>query len=266
MLRAQHHIDELNQGITEFVSNQPWSYAVEQDFVTRQDLHKIKFQRQLPIFLPCVLFDAVNNLRAALDQAGYASAVASGRQNPKRTNFPFADDLAGLDNNIDGRKVCADLPPEITALFRAFSPYKGGNDVLWSLNKLCNAKKHCALVPFAIGRAQLSATTYSPKPLSIMKRPDGAYDVSYAVRQTGFAGGMTGHNPDWDPDKYEITLAREPLYSNTQYDAHVALNIAVESVETLRRKPVVGALREMLNAVESVVGVTKSECGRLGFI
>lgn len=265
ILRAQHHIDEVSAKITEFISNQPWSYRIDQDLTARQDLHKIKFERRLPSELPCIVFDAVNNMRAVLDQAGYASAIASGRQIPKRTNFPFADNLTGLNGNIDVRKVCDHLPPEITALFRCFSPYQGGSDTLWAMNKLCNSKKHCALAPFDFGRAQLSETTISPKPISVVKE-GGMYKVSYKAMQSGFIGGMSGKNADWDSEKYEITLARLPLNTSTNYRADVSLNVAIEGVETLRGKPAVAALNEMMHVVDGILSATEAECRRLGFL
>jgi hypothetical protein len=91
LLRAQHHIDDLNAKINEFVSSQPWSMVVKPDLQARENVVKVKFARRLPTDLPCILFDAANNLRAALDQAGYASTIASGKVEPKKTNFPFAD-------------------------------------------------------------------------------------------------------------------------------------------------------------------------------
>jgi hypothetical protein len=265
ILRAQYHIDDLNAKIVEFVSNQPWSYRIDQDVPARQDLHKIKFERRLPSQLPCIVFDAVNNMRAVLDQAGYASSVASGRQTPKRTNFPFADDLTGLNNNIDGRKVCDHLPAEIVTLFRGFNPYQGGNDTLWAMNKLCNSKKHCALAPFDFGRAQLSETVISKKPISVVKEGD-FYKVSYAAQQSGFVGGMSGKNADWDPDKYEITLARLPLNTSTNYEANVSLNIAIEGIEALRGKPAVAVLSDMMSVVDSILSATEAECRRLGLL
>jgi hypothetical protein len=145
--RAQHHINVFNAAVQQFADSNPWTHVIEKDFMPGQDLHKLRFTKDLPAILPCILLDAVNNLRSALDQAGYAAALANGKTNPKATNFPFADDFAGLDNNIDRRGVCRDLPAEIVTLFRGCNPHKGGNysATLWGLNKLCNTKKHCAL-------------------------------------------------------------------------------------------------------------------------
>jgi hypothetical protein len=262
--RAQHHIDDLTAKINEFVTTQPWSHAVEQDLTARQDVHRIRFARRLPDDLPCIVFDAANNLRAVLDQSGYASAIASGKVDPKGTQFPFGDDLAGIEKTVIGRGRCKDLPPEILTLFMSFNPYKGGNNALWALNKLCNAKKHCALVPFDIGRANLHSMQVTQ--LKPVFRDDGMVDLTYQIKTKGFVAGMSRENPDWDPDKYEITLARFPLNESPNYQARVALNVTFDGVETQRGKPAVLLLREMMGIVDRILSVTEAECRRLGFI
>jgi hypothetical protein len=265
ILRAQHHIDDLNAKINEFVSNQPWSEVVEYDVNSRQNLLKIKFSRRLPPDLPCIVFDAANNLRAVLDQAGYAAAGAAGRIEPKRTQFPFGDDLTGLEDVIK-RGRCRDLPPEILTLFRSFSPYKGGNDALWALNKLCNAKKHCALVPFNLGRAQISHMSVTAKPTIVSRNDDGSFQLTYEAQGSFITGLIGAGNPGWDPDKYEITLASAPVETNPQYQTHVALNVAFDGIETQIGKPAVAVLREMMRVVDGVLSATEAECRRLGFI
>jgi len=104
--RAHHHIRDLKKQIDAFTYEKPWSNVMEDDQETQQQSLKIRFTRRLPSELPCIVFDAASNLRAVLDQCGYASAVASGKSAPKKAYFPFGDDLSGLNNNIEGRGVC----------------------------------------------------------------------------------------------------------------------------------------------------------------
>jgi len=91
-IRAKHHVADFNRIEAEFVNSNPWSHFVDKQSQPGQDLYKIQFTEPLPIMLPCIVFDAVNNLRALLDQAGYAAAVASGKISPKKTNFPFSEE------------------------------------------------------------------------------------------------------------------------------------------------------------------------------
>jgi hypothetical protein len=43
-----------------------------------------------------------------------------------------------------------DLPQEMISLFRSLQPFKGGNDLLWALNKLCVVNKHKMLAHVAV--------------------------------------------------------------------------------------------------------------------
>jgi hypothetical protein len=242
--RARHHIDDLNARIDEFVSSKPWSEVIEKDSDGIHDLHKVKFARRLPADLPCIVFDAANNLRAVLDQSGYASAVAAGYLDPKNTQFPFGDNLAGLEYVIK-RGRCKDLPPEILALFRRFKPCLGGNDTLWALNKLCNTKKHCALVPFSIGWA--SVEFFGP-----------------SGESQGKSGSLLGWSPRWDPDKYELSFPRPNTTAN--HKTNVALNVAFFGPHVLFSKPAVAFLREMMSVVDGIFSATEAECRRLGLV
>jgi hypothetical protein len=88
ILRAKHHILDLESQIAAFTNEKPWSYLVEDDSDGTHKLHKIRFARRLPDDLPSILFDAVNNLRAVLDQCAYASAIAAKSPSLKHIKFP----------------------------------------------------------------------------------------------------------------------------------------------------------------------------------
>jgi hypothetical protein len=248
LIRAKHHIDDFKEDVNGFMlDSHKWTFAVDHDLQSGTDIYKIKFTRSLSENLPCILFDAVNNLRAVLDQAGYASAIAWGqRTDPKCTNFPFGgNDLTALDNNIDRRRVCKDLPPQIVTLFRQCKPHKGGNDILWSLNKLCNSKKHCALVPIEIANARANFKAL----------------FSNDVVRLGF-GQIDGV---WDSRKRELTLVTVDAGLNTNITGSFSFDIAIQGVEVQPRKTAVSNLNAMFNEVERILLATEAECRRLGF-
>ena len=185
-----------------------------------------------------------------------AAALASGKitsGNPKRprTNFPFADTLANLDNHIDKRGACKDLPAEITKLFRGFSPYKGGaNDPLWGLHELCNIKKHCALVPLQINKA---LAFFSGE---IVGEGWSMHVVSPSSADLG-----------WDPKRNEITLMSviSKPDANPNIDADVAFDVAIEGIETLGRERARYELAAMRGIVGRIVHTTEEVCRSLGF-
>src|SRR5258708_1301712 len=146
--RANQHIARLHKKIESFFKKPPYRSVVELDADGVTQLHKFQFTDRLSPACVHDATEALEGLRSVLDQAGYAAAVAGGKYAPKKTQFPIGDDPAGLENLVK-RKVSADLPDEILALFLSFKPYKGGNDLIWAMNKLRNAG-HTCLIPVAV--------------------------------------------------------------------------------------------------------------------
>jgi hypothetical protein len=130
----------------------PGTYQIERK-AGGNNQHTIKFDRGFFEQFSNIAFDAANNLRSALDQTAYASAVLAGKEKPKRAYFPIAGALSDLENLI--KLNCRDLRPEIIDLFKTFSPYGGGNVWLSALSKPCNIQKHATLIPFKTGDLQV---------------------------------------------------------------------------------------------------------------
>jgi len=263
--RAKHHIDDLERQIIAFTDNNTWTYVVDLDADGSHQLHKIRFSRSLPDDLPSILFDAVGNLRAALDQCGYACAVAAKSTSTKHIKFPIAKDKAHFLKTVPG--CCKDLPSEIIALFRRCNAYKGGNEVLWALNELCNTKKHLSLVPMAAGRAILKIVPTADHPLaSKFATPE---QIAKGASPAGFYGLVGGSasikEPGWNPSKNELLLLKTDPKKHVNYDANVSLTVFIEGIDILRRTPAVVALKKMLNTVAVIAEAAESECRALGF-
>ena len=75
LIRAKHHIDDFTDIINGFIAGKKWTRFIDKNSDPHSDLHKVRFNPFDPM-LPCILFDAANNLRSTLDQIGYAAAVA----------------------------------------------------------------------------------------------------------------------------------------------------------------------------------------------
>ena len=235
--RAEHHIEDFNASLQRFIREHPWTYFIQKN-ADGTVTHKLRLGRQLPEELPCILFDASNNLRATLDQIGYATAIASGKVDPKSTHFPFGSDAVEFENNIK-RGRCKDLPPVILTFFRGFKGYEGGNDTLWALNKLCNTKKHCALVPLVI----------VPKRVSVGNSPSGI------LAPFG-----------WDSKKNEIILLRARPEAEFDRNKDFSFQVAIQSIEVLRGKQASGVLGELLRIVQGILLGTEAECRHTGLI
>ena len=185
--RAKHHIHDLKEVIQAFKNEQPqpWSYEIDTDSQPPNTVYKIKFYQLPPTDATCILFDAVNNLRATLDQIGYSAAIASGKIKPERTKFLFGNDVKD-----PSKWKSTGLPTEIVDLFRSVEPYEGGNGQrLWAVNRLCNLKKHSQLVPTRITGAVARF---------------GAYFPDFTAAVTGFGGS------NWMTNEHEFILMVRP--------------------------------------------------------
>jgi hypothetical protein len=147
--RAKQHVKDLETGIQSFIGSEPYECVSEADPNDADRFHhKINLVKPLPKGLAVFAGEASNCLREALDNSGYALAAATGKPDSRSCAFPFSGSSADFERSARGR--CKDLRDGIFALLRRFKPYKGGNDLLWALNGICNVNKHRMLVPVVI--------------------------------------------------------------------------------------------------------------------
>jgi hypothetical protein len=87
--RANHHIADLEVAIKSTAPSRPYTYSAERDKQTGDYLHVLRFSESFSDDASCILFDAINNLRSALDQMTY-SVANKHRGGNKPAPFPFA--------------------------------------------------------------------------------------------------------------------------------------------------------------------------------
>jgi hypothetical protein len=245
--RAQKHIIDLEQRIKVFLDTQPYSAVTEADPDGVHYLHKVKLTKSLPNEFAVITADAVNNLRIALDQAWYAIAVACKAIGPtEQAYFPIANSLADFERMLK-KRWAENFNQDILALLRGFQPYKGGNDFIWALNRICAANKHRMLAPIGvksggmnIGHAQISGSADAPARILI---------------------------PKWDIVKQEVIFAITTPSTLIEYhNLQFSLYIAFYEVDIVGGYPVLGILSNLLSIVNSILGALEAETRRLGFI
>jgi hypothetical protein len=236
LARAKQHIRRFEKSRKAWHAKRPYKRITDLDIDTL--MHKVKITKPFYVAMIDASSEALEALRSVLDQAGYAAAVASGKAKPKRAHFPFGDDAAGLGNTI-GRGSTRDLPDEILALFCGFKPYKGGNNILWALNKLANTNKHALLAPTSFISGGFSVHSGSG-PVTIL------------------------HPAQWDRMKNEITFAHSPAGVEFNYHIQLAVAVAFDEIETARDMPAIDFLNAAAGIVESILLATEGECRRIG--
>ncbi|MFZ0602729.1 MAG: hypothetical protein WAN05_15475, partial [Roseiarcus sp.] len=238
--RAKHHIRDLKQVIQAFKNEQtqPWSYEIDTDSQPPNTVYKIRFHKLPPSDATCILFDAVNNLRATLDQIGYSAAIASGKIKPERTKFLFGNDVKD-----PSKWKSTGLPAEIVDLFRSVEPYEGGNGQrLWAVNRLCNLKKHSQLVPTRITGAVARF---------------GAYFPDFTAAVTGFGGS------NWMTNEHEfILMVRPPGEPDLNITGNFDFTVSVDAVDFIRDQPIVGVLEGAAGSVADLLVSAEAICQR----
>ena len=99
---ANDHIRDLETRIGDFFGADPYVYVVDPDPDGVSVAHKIKLAQALPDVIQTTAGDAIEDLRSALDQCGYAAALADKKDRPKKTAFPFGHTADDVDNALKG--------------------------------------------------------------------------------------------------------------------------------------------------------------------
>jgi hypothetical protein len=235
---------DLHRRISEWMNHDPYAKVVEPDSQPGWEVHKIKMVKPFPPEIANIVGDLVGNLREVLDNAGYAIALAVNPAKTKNTAFPFASDLTQMASSI-GRS--AHLPKEIQSLFCGFQPYRGGDDLLWALNELCNGKKHKFVTPMAT--------------------------VMWRGRASARGNGRPFSMPDphvWDSTKNEMVVLRlGPIVvtgATWDYDFDFYPLVTINEIPVVAGEPVLGVLYELCLKVESILMAIEAESKRLGFV
>jgi hypothetical protein len=183
-------------------------------------------------------FDALSNLRAALDQAGFATAIAAGRSG-SHAKLPFGDNIIEAKSRVGSQSK--GVPPEISDVMIAFQPYKGGNNLLWALNKACNTNKHEIVVPIIMS------------------------GVSTKIVSGEFGGGpLAIMGPKWDSAKQEAEIKRVGRGAKANGQFEVTFLIAFGNIEGVNSQEVVACLNATLGEVERVLVAIEVEAVKIG--
>lgn len=241
LARAKEHIRNLEEQFRLFHDEHPYRRVFHPDHERNLVVIAIALTKKIPETFDNIAFDAVSNLRAALDQAVYAVALASGHS-ISHAAFPFGGTIEDSERALSRKAKY--LPQEILALLRTFQAYKGGNDLLCTLNDICNRNKHAILT--AVGMTGV--------------RTRGSFNSS--------AGGFMSvpENPVWDSVKNEIVIATVGPDTHFDYDVDFGFAITFAEVQAVKGEEAIALLNKMAGIVEGVVLAIEAEFRRLGFV
>jgi hypothetical protein len=147
LLRAKEHLKGLELEIQDFFKTQPFKVGVKIDRETRKPTYFVESTTPVPDQISVIAGDLIQNLVTALDHLAYQLVCKDTNDSPPKPNtiyFPIAGDLDKYNEN-KRRKMNGASEETINAI-DALKPYKGGDDLIWSLHALNNIEKHRLLL------------------------------------------------------------------------------------------------------------------------
>lgn len=145
--RAKEHFRDLKGQTRAFLDSNPYRVACNVDPQSLKPVYYLASVKQTPDCLPLIAGDVIQNLMSALDHLAYQIVCSDTGDKPPNPNwiyFPIADDAEKYEAKKAGKIQGA--RKETFDAIDALKPYKGGNDLLWTLYRLNNIEKHRLLL------------------------------------------------------------------------------------------------------------------------
>lgn len=169
--RSKKHILELEERWSAFASDGGYRIAREDDSQTGDRTYRLADVKPIPVDIPLIVGDAIQNLRSALDHvAHFLVSVGLGPGHPPITHayFPIAENATKYNAELP-RKVRGMRQAAINAI-NAIQPYGGGNgELLWVIHTLNNIDKHRLLLT---AMADMPAHSISPSDFAKQGMPE----------------------------------------------------------------------------------------------
>jgi hypothetical protein len=232
---AIRRIDELKSEVSIFSKLNPFIEFVEHDANTGEQIFKVKLTKPMPHLLSAIAIEAIGHLRAALDQAGHSVALAAGK-NGRKGHFPFG---STLDEALSCKNFkCKDIPQDIFDVMISYKPFKGGNDLLWGLNKLSNLYKHEIVVPL----------------------------ITFSSGLTVVKGSMSGPATlglKWDQAKNEWEVARVGKGGKLDMKFEYTFCVAIGNIEIVHGRPATDFLENLAIEIPLILTAIETEAKRI---
>ncbi len=142
---AKSKIDDFNSLVDEFTKSDPIAVFRCPD-PDRETHHVIQLQARhaVPPAVALQFSDICHNLRASLDYLACSLTRLNGSEPNRKTMFPFAGNKDSMET-LANVKI-GEVSLKARGMILALKPYKGGNDLLYSLNEMNRTDKHLRMI------------------------------------------------------------------------------------------------------------------------
>jgi hypothetical protein len=201
---------------------------------TLEKVVKYRVEQKPPGRLRTLAGNALNAIRHSLDQAvNCATGVLGGKA--WDNYFPFAKDATTIDNVI--KDNCKRVPASLIPILKGFKPYGGGDDLLYSLNRLVGPNKHQVVV-------RMDMRVPNPLPLHFITESKGPIVIQWK----------------WDGENGELEIARISAQGHIKCEAQTKLPlfVAIGGRKISRGEPATTLLNAYLAKAETIVSAIES--------
>jgi hypothetical protein len=185
--RAKKHVVDLKVELTAFKNAAPYAVGIENDPQTGELVYNVTKATPVPVCIPILAGDAIQNLRCALDHLAYQLVCAPNggiAPNPKHTYFPI------LKGKRDKAACAGQMPGATDAVLQAIlamEPYEGGKGhEFWILERLNNTDKHRLLLTVGCAYRQQTLSVFWSPGLQNMTLMDVEGNIGHDVTAAPF--------------------------------------------------------------------------------
>lgn len=232
--RTNGHIADVSQCIIDFLEANPAEIFTDDGPGNGEQCIKVRAMGQPPAKIAVICGEVLYGLRSALDQLACALATQNGHSNVSDTYFPFAGSKDDFESDTTQRKI-RKLSADAVSIMHKIGPYKGGNDLLWALNKLCNTDKHQMLIPMA--------ATNLGSHLKLTGRPLGTFEHTFKAPRT------------WQPLDGDAVIFVYPAGMKFDGEVTVLRDVSFRAVAPVAGQPIATTLSEFVRMTEDIVAM-----------
>ena len=242
--RAKFHISDLQREVRRFLDTNPYKITIKRDPESRKPIYYVSNVEQAPGSIALIAGDAIQNLMSALDHLAYQLVCVSTNDIPPRPNriyFPFADSPTEYET-IKTRKI-EGARQDIFDAIDLIKPYKGGNDLLWSLCRLNNIEKHRLLLTVGSRSPAMNFGQFMQKHIAKMW-PETTFPVT----------DLFFREEDGEfPIKAGLELFIDAPDAEFDEKLQFRFDIAISEPQILEAQSLIETLNQMANLVEGII-------------
>jgi len=145
IIRAAEHLKSLEGEQKRYFEEKPGDVMPEVEPSTGRVILRFTVRTPIPVSIPLIIGDALQNLRSSLDYLVWELVLAANNKPSYKNMFPICDTIKSFENQLRGQRL-EGVSPEATTEIEGLQPYHCGerteSSALRIIDLFCNINKH----------------------------------------------------------------------------------------------------------------------------